>query len=205
MSEFHPRGFRKDFWKGKVKGAGKLSWKQVELTKWMPVASSGVNPEWQRHPKWSRIRQKVGCQGDRRLRADGRSSVGRGAAPSACAHRLAHGSPMGELGALGHRAAPHWPQNNLRTRSGGCEGTVGEKRAKDCCCVQDALQNSPVLRISRVPVKVTNNKKFRKKSNFCWGAFNSTKNHNRPRRKRQSITAKREKSQTPKFVQVRSS
>ena len=30
------------------------------------------------------------------------------------------------------------------------------------------------------------------------------KNHKRQRRKRQSVTAKREKSQTPKFVQVRS-
>jgi len=32
------------------------------------------------------------------------------------------------------------------------------------------------------------------------GAFNSAKNHKRQRRKRQSVTAKREKSQTPKFV-----
>jgi len=32
------------------------------------------------------------------------------------------------------------------------------------------------------------------------GAFDSAKNHKRPRRKRQSVTAKREKSQTPKFV-----
>ena len=35
------------------------------------------------------------------------------------------------------------------------------------------------------------------------GAFDSAKNHKRQRRKRQSVTAKREKSQTPKFVQVR--
>jgi len=33
-----------------------------------------------------------------------------------------------------------------------------------------------------------------------WGAFDSAKNHKRQRRKRQSVTAKREKSQTPKFV-----
>jgi len=32
------------------------------------------------------------------------------------------------------------------------------------------------------------------------GAFDSAKNHKRQRRKRQSVTAKREKSQTPKFV-----
>ena len=32
------------------------------------------------------------------------------------------------------------------------------------------------------------------------GAFDSAKNHKRQRRKRQSETAKREKSQTPKFV-----
>jgi len=32
------------------------------------------------------------------------------------------------------------------------------------------------------------------------GTFDSTKNHKRQRRKRQSVTAKREKSQTPKFV-----
>jgi len=32
------------------------------------------------------------------------------------------------------------------------------------------------------------------------GAFDSAKNHNHQRRKRQSVTAKREKSQTPKFV-----
>jgi len=32
------------------------------------------------------------------------------------------------------------------------------------------------------------------------GSFNSAKNHKRQRRKRQSVTAKREKSQTPKFV-----
>jgi len=33
--------------------------------------------------------------------------------------------------------------------------------------------------------------------------FDSAKNHKRQRRKRQSVTAKFEKSQTPKFVQVR--
>ena len=33
-----------------------------------------------------------------------------------------------------------------------------------------------------------------------WGAFDSAKNHKCQRRKRQSITAKQEKSQTPKFV-----
>jgi len=32
------------------------------------------------------------------------------------------------------------------------------------------------------------------------GAFDSAKNHKRQRRKRQSVTAKREKSQTPKFL-----
>jgi len=32
------------------------------------------------------------------------------------------------------------------------------------------------------------------------GAFDSAKNHKRQRRKRQSVTAKLEKSQTPKFV-----
>ena len=32
------------------------------------------------------------------------------------------------------------------------------------------------------------------------GAFGSAKNHKRLRRKRQSVTAKREKSQTPTFV-----
>jgi len=32
------------------------------------------------------------------------------------------------------------------------------------------------------------------------GAFDSAKNHKRQRRKRQSVTIKREKSQTPKFV-----
>jgi len=36
--------------------------------------------------------------------------------------------------------------------------------------------------------------------NINWGAFDSAKNHKRQRRKRQSVTAKREKSQTPKFV-----
>jgi len=34
------------------------------------------------------------------------------------------------------------------------------------------------------------------------GAFDSAKNHKRQRRKRQSVTAKREKSQTPKFVRL---
>jgi len=33
-----------------------------------------------------------------------------------------------------------------------------------------------------------------------WGTFDSAKNHKRQRRKRQFVTAKREKSQTPKFV-----
>jgi len=35
------------------------------------------------------------------------------------------------------------------------------------------------------------------------GAFDSAKNHKRQRRKRQSVTANRAKSQTPKFVYVR--
>jgi len=38
------------------------------------------------------------------------------------------------------------------------------------------------------------------KSAIRRGAFDSAKNHKRQRRKRQSVTAKREKSQTPKFV-----
>ena len=38
---------------------------------------------------------------------------------------------------------------------------------------------------------------------LCWGSFDSAKIHKRQRRKRQSVTAKREKSQTPKFVYVR--
>jgi len=33
-----------------------------------------------------------------------------------------------------------------------------------------------------------------------WVAVISAKNHKRQRRKRQSVTAKREKSQTPKFL-----
>jgi len=33
-----------------------------------------------------------------------------------------------------------------------------------------------------------------------WGTFDSANNHKRQRRKRQSVTAKREKSQTPKFA-----
>jgi len=38
-------------------------------------------------------------------------------------------------------------------------------------------------------------------SRKLWGAFDSAKDHKRQRRKRrQSVTAKREKSQTPKFV-----
>jgi len=32
---------------------------------------------------------------------------------------------------------------------------------------------------------------------MIWGAFDSAKNHKRQRRKRQYVTAKREKSQTP--------
>jgi len=35
------------------------------------------------------------------------------------------------------------------------------------------------------------------------GAFDSAKNYKRQRRKHQSVTAKRGKSQTPKFVQVK--
>jgi len=35
------------------------------------------------------------------------------------------------------------------------------------------------------------------------GAFDSAKNHKRQRRKRQSVTTKREKLQTPKFVYIR--
>jgi len=38
------------------------------------------------------------------------------------------------------------------------------------------------------------------KSNQIREAFDRAKNHKRQRRKRQSVTAKREKSQTPKFV-----
>ena len=38
---------------------------------------------------------------------------------------------------------------------------------------------------------------------FITGAIDSAKNHKRQRRKRLSVTAKREKSQTPKLVWVR--
>jgi len=40
----------------------------------------------------------------------------------------------------------------------------------------------------------------RKKKKKKRGAFDSAKNHKLQRRKRQSVTAKRKKSQTPKFV-----
>jgi len=40
----------------------------------------------------------------------------------------------------------------------------------------------------------------KKQSRVERGAFDSDKNHKRQRRKRQSVTAKREKSQTPKLV-----
>jgi len=43
-------------------------------------------------------------------------------------------------------------------------------------------------------------KVFKRRVLLFWGAFDSAKNHKRQRRKRQSVTAKREKSQTPKFV-----
>jgi len=38
------------------------------------------------------------------------------------------------------------------------------------------------------------------RANKARGTFDSAKNHKGQRRKRQSVTAKREKSQTPKFV-----
>jgi len=40
----------------------------------------------------------------------------------------------------------------------------------------------------------------KKKTDEKRGAFDSAKNHKRQRRKRQYVTAKREKSRTPKFV-----
>jgi len=40
----------------------------------------------------------------------------------------------------------------------------------------------------------------KQKKNIKRGAFDSAKKHQRQRRKRQSVTAKRKKSQTPKFV-----
>jgi len=44
------------------------------------------------------------------------------------------------------------------------------------------------------------NPQARAQSLSDWGAFDSAKNHKRQRRNRQSVTAKREKSHTPKFV-----
>ena len=47
---------------------------------------------------------------------------------------------------------------------------------------------------------MTENTHFKSSNTTKRGAFNSAKNHKRQRRKRQSVTAKREKSQTPMFV-----
>jgi len=48
--------------------------------------------------------------------------------------------------------------------------------------------------------RVANAKGLNRNTNLTWGTFDSAKNHKRQRRKRHSLTAKREMSQTPKFV-----
>ena len=66
------------------------------------------------------------------------------------------------------------------------------------------VQVPPIRRVraraAAVPLAYNNTKTV---TSTNWGAFDSAKNHKRQRRKRQSVTAKREKSQTPKFVYVR--
>jgi len=65
-------------------------------------------------------------------------------------------------------------------------------------------RQKPRAATSQAPIR---NRQTRKVANFKVrnrytnrGAFDSAKNHKRQHRKRQSVTAKREKSQTPKLV-----
>jgi len=60
----------------------------------------------------------------------------------------------------------------------------------------DATKRKPIKKT----VVNTPNNNFVSICFFFRGTFDSAKNHKRQRRKRQSVTAKREKSQTPKFV-----
>jgi len=62
---------------------------------------------------------------------------------------------------------------------------------------------APNLRLIWVTFTQVIDRRRKVKSGTPWGAFDSARNHKRQRRKRQSVTAKREKSQTPKFVNVR--
>jgi len=62
------------------------------------------------------------------------------------------------------------------------------------------MSHGLMRRVGRVKDSGKKLKKKLFKMSFYWGAIDSAKNHKRQRRKRQSVTAKREKSQTPKFV-----
>jgi len=69
------------------------------------------------------------------------------------------------------------------------------------------IKQTSILRTNFVQPKQIPTRVFYFFSVFCasqfWGAFDSAKNHDRQRRKSQSVTAKRQKSQTPKFVEFR--
>ena len=62
------------------------------------------------------------------------------------------------------------------------------------------LRNVVRIKYSMIQKVKNTGEKNAQQDFFYRGAFDSAKNHKRQRRKRQSVTAKREKSQTPKFV-----
>jgi len=86
-------------------------------------------------------------------------------------------------------------------------------KAKSCLDSIDFIKNNVISKLKenyslleepsctqKYVLKMRKKSQKLRKNELIRGAFDSAKNHKRQRRKRQSVTAKREKSQTPKFV-----
>jgi len=71
--------------------------------------------------------------------------------------------------------------------------------------IENFLRSAQVVYVEEIKIRQSHSPTSQQKRHSPrffqhWGAFDSVKNHKRQRRKLQSVTAKREKSQTPKFV-----
>jgi len=105
-------------------------------------------------------------------------------------------------GRRGHRVG----HQNKPIRSSGCKrsGDAGTSRNSSLSLIGCLRGSTRWLRRpeSRPLAELTIHVQWGSvmNSHFARGASDSAKNHKRQRRKRQSVTAKREKSQTPKFV-----
>jgi len=102
-----------------------------------------------------------------------------------------------------HKDSPYYPLLKLSSTTQGCVPFLHLKKDIKLIGIRNFTNSRVTNKVSLNPLSppiVTEPEDAITECTKGAGAFNSAKNHKRQSHKRQSVTAKREKSQTPKFV-----